>query len=71
MKPKSVNMMMKVVEMAWLAVSAVCVVEVYMSWQPNRQRAYIFLAILAVAVFMYIFRKKQRINYIRKHQDNT
>ena len=63
-------MMMRVVELAWLAVAAVCVIETYLRWNDDRQNAYIFLLILAVAVFMYIFRKRQRIKQMNKYNQD-
>ena len=66
MKSKNLNILMRVVEMAWLAVAAVCSMEVYLRWNEDREKAYIFLVILVVSVFMYIFRKRQRIKTINK-----
>ena len=66
MKAKKLNLLMRVVEMAWMAVAAVCAVEVYMRWDSDRETAYIFLLILAVSGFMYIFRKRQRIKTINR-----
>jgi hypothetical protein len=62
------NSFMRVVEIAWLAVAAVSLSEVYFRWNTNRYQAYMFGGFFLIAAFMYFFRKRQRIKYIsRKH----
>jgi|GEM_PF-4792104 len=52
----------RIVEIAWLAVAAVCTVEFYMEYKDNSfsQKAIILLVGLAVSLFMYSFRKRTR-----------
>lgn len=44
----------------WLAIAAVSLVEIVMRWQTDRNKALIFVAFLAVAIFMFLFRRKSR-----------
>ena len=60
---------MRVVEIAWLAVAAVSLVEVYFRWNDDRNSAYMFGGFFLVAAFMYYFRKRQRIKYISRKQN--
>jgi len=50
----------KFFEFAYLIISIVFIVETVLNWNENRQKAYIYLAFAALAVFMYFFRKKYR-----------
>lgn len=69
MKVDKINASMRIVELAWMAVAAVSVVEIYMRWNNQDTKFWLFVLALCVSVFMYIFRKKQRINYIRRKQE--
>ncbi len=55
----------KFFEVAYLVIAIVFIVETVLNWSENRQKAYIYLAFSALAVFMYFFRKKYR----KKHED--
>jgi len=50
----------KFFEIAYLVIAIVFLVETILNWNGERQKAYIFLAFSALAVFMYFFRKKFR-----------
>jgi positive regulator of sigma E activity len=50
----------KFFEFAYLIISIIFVVETVLNWNDNRQKAYIYLAFAALAIFMYFFRKKYR-----------
>lgn len=52
----------RIVEIVWLAVAAVCVVEFYLEFQDHKfsQKAIILLGGLIVALFMYSLRKRMR-----------
>lgn len=69
MKPKKIGSMMRIVEIAWLAVAAMSLVEVFMRWENDRDKALMFGGFFLLAAFMYFFRKKQRFKYIRRNQD--
>jgi len=53
----------KFFEFAYLVIAIIFVVEMVLNWSLNRQKAYIYLAFSALAVFMYFFRKKHRKKY--------
>ncbi len=50
----------KFFEYAYLVIAIVFIVETILKWNSERQKAYIFLAFSALAIFMYFFRKKYR-----------
>jgi positive regulator of sigma E activity len=50
----------KFFEYAYLIIAIVFTVETVLNWVDNREKAYIFMAFAALAVFMYFFRKKYR-----------
>lgn len=56
----------KFFEIAYLLIAIVFLVETILNWNTERQKAYIFLAFSALAVFMYFFRKKFR----KKFEEN-
>ena len=53
----------KFFEFAYLVIAIIFIVETVLNWNENRQKAYIYLAFSALAVFMYFFRKKYRKKY--------
>lgn len=50
----------KIIEIAYLIVAIVFVVETVLNWNTNPQKSYIYLAFSVLAVFMYFFKKKFR-----------
>jgi len=50
----------KFFEIAYLVIAIIFIVETFMRWNSDRNKAYIFLAFSIMAVFMYFFRKKYR-----------
>jgi len=50
----------KIIEIIYLIVAVVFIFEAYLNWNIEPQKAYIYLAFSALAVFMYFFRKKFR-----------
>lgn len=58
---------MRIVELAWLAVAAMSTFEVYNAW-GNWQRVGLYALFLAVALFMYGFRRTNRIKQQNKEQ---
>ena len=70
MKPKKVSSLMRIVEIAWLAVAAMSLVEVFMRWEAARNEAYMYGGFFLVAAFMYFFRKRSRIRYISRNKDS-
>lgn len=59
---------MKIVEVAWLFVTAVSIFEIVNQWNQNREHAYFFIFTAVVGVFMYLFRRKNRIAH-QQRQD--
>ena len=47
----------KFFEFAYLVIAIIFVVEMVLNWSLNRQKAYIYLAFSALAVFMYFSEK--------------
>jgi tryptophan-rich sensory protein len=55
--------MKRFVEIVWLALAAICLVEAAISWQADgfgNDNTTIFLMVFLVSVFMYFFRRYQR-----------
>jgi positive regulator of sigma E activity len=50
----------KFFEIAYLVIAIVFIVETFLKWNTDRNKAYIFLVFAVLAVFMYFFRKKYR-----------
>jgi L-asparagine transporter-like permease len=50
----------KFFEYAYLVISVFFLVETFLTWKTDPQKAYIFLAFSILAIFMYFFRKKYR-----------
>ena len=50
----------KFFEIAYLIIAIVFIVETFLRWNSDRNKAYIFMAFAVMAVFMYFFRKKYR-----------
>ena len=59
------NKAMRVVELLWLAVAAVSVVEIYMGW-GDWNRTIKFSLFFGAAVFMYFLRRKGRLKQMGK-----
>ncbi len=56
----------KFFEYAYLVIAIVFIIETILNWNTEPQKAYIYLAFSALAIFMYFFRKKFR----KKFEDN-
>jgi uncharacterized membrane protein len=59
----------RIIEVVYLIVAIVFVVEAFLNWNTNPQKAYIYIAFSALAVFMYFFRKKFRKKFENKKND--
>ena len=60
----------RIVEIMWIAIAAISIVEIYANWGDNRNRAYMFAAFFALAVFMFFFRRRMRLRYEKRMKDN-
>ena len=56
---------MRVVELLWLAVAAVSIVEVYMGW-GDWNRTIKFSLFFGASIFMYFLRRKGRLKQMDK-----
>jgi transposase len=63
--------MIRIVEVMWAVIAAVSAYEVYAQWTPNRQRAYMFLAFMALAIFMFFFRRRYRMRYEQRRREES
>ncbi len=57
------NKMLRIVEIMWAVIAAVSAFEAYRLWGVEQQKALIFLAFLALAIFMFFFRRRTRKRY--------
>ncbi len=55
------NKIGKIFEIGYLVVAVVFAYETFKSWNTEREKSYIYLAMSALAVFMFFFRRKMRI----------
>lgn len=53
----------KFFEMAYLAVAAFFLYEVVRIWETERSRAYLFIFLSVIAIFMFFFRRHFRKKY--------
>lgn len=62
--------MLKIVEIAWAVIAVISAIEVYRMWGDFTQKFWIFVGFMALAVIMFFVRRKQRIRYEeRKNQE--
>jgi len=50
----------KIFEYGYLVIAIVFIVETFLNWNTNRNKAYLLLLFAVLAVFMYFFRKRFR-----------
>lgn len=53
----------KFFEIAYLAVAVFFIYEVFRIWDSERNRAYVFIFLAAIAIFMFFFRRHFRKKY--------
>ncbi|MCE2495969.1 MAG: hypothetical protein J4F31_05260 [Flavobacteriales bacterium] len=61
----------KVIEIMWVVIAAVSVVELVRLWNTPGNKKWIFGAFLVFAIFMYWFRRKQRIRMEQRMNDRN
>jgi LPXTG-motif cell wall-anchored protein len=54
------NTTRKIFEFAYLAFSLLFIVEAYLRWHTQTSKAYVFLGLAALALFMFFFRRRFR-----------
>ncbi len=62
--------MLRIVEVAWLFVAAICIYELATKWTENGNMSFVYLGFLGVAIFMYFLRRRTRLNYQDKNNTN-
>ena len=55
--------MVRIVEIMWLVIAAVSTFEIFVRWNTARDEAYMFMAFLALSIFMFYFRRRTRLRY--------
>lgn len=55
----------KFIEYAYLIIAVFLMIETFLNWQSQPQKAYLYLAFALLAIFMYFFKKN-----FRKRMDN-
>lgn len=64
--------MLKIVEIAWIIIAVTSAVELYRMWPFVDQKFYIFLGFMLLAVVMFFIRRRQRIRYeAKRNQQET
>jgi len=59
----------KFFEYGYLIVAIVFMVEGILRWNTEREKAYLFLAFSAVAIFMYFFKKRFRKKFEARNEN--
>jgi positive regulator of sigma E activity len=59
----------KFFEIAYLIIAIFFIVETFLTWNVQREKAYLYLIFSLLAVFMYFFRRKYRKKF--ENQDRS
>jgi hypothetical protein len=60
----------KIIEYAYLIIAVFLMVETFLNWNSQPQKAYLYLAFSLLAVFMYFFKKKFRKKMNNRSREN-
>ncbi|MBI9040464.1 hypothetical protein [Lutibacter sp.] len=63
------NKIYKIFEYGYLIIAIVFIVETVLSWNADREKAYLMLLFAVVAIFMYFFKRRFR-NRIQNRNKN-
>lgn len=63
------NKIYKIFEYGYLIIAIVFIVETVLSWNTDREKAYLMLLFAVVAIFMYFFKRRFR-NRIQNRNKN-
>jgi hypothetical protein len=61
----------KVIEIMWIVIAGVSLIELIRLWNTPGDKKWIFGAFMVLAIFMYWFRRKQRIRMEEKMRDRN
>ncbi len=64
------NKMLKFVEIAWIVIAVISLVELIRLWGTFDTKFWMFLGFMVVAIFMFFFRRKQRLRYEESRRNN-
>lgn len=62
------NKALRIVELAWLAMAAICIIEVFRMGDWSEQSWY-FAGGAVLAIFMFWFRRRQRLRYQKRQEE--
>lgn len=59
----------KVIEVGYLIIAIFLMVETFLNWNTEPQKAYLYLAFSLLAIFMYFFKKNFRKRLNKRNKD--
>ncbi len=65
------NRMLKIVEIAWIVVSVISLIEIIRLWGTFDSQFFMFVGAMCVGIFMFYFRRKQRLKYENYQKNKT
>lgn len=63
--------LVRIVEIMWLVIAAVSTFEIFARWNTARNESYLFMAFLALSIFMFYFRRRTRLNYEKRRNNDA
>jgi hypothetical protein len=60
----------KFIEAGYLIIAIFLMVETFLNWKTEPQKAYLYLAFSLLAIFMYLFKKNFRKRIDKRNKDN-
>lgn len=60
----------KLSEFAYLVMAILSIYVIITNWDSNRDKAYLFVLFLVVAIFMLLFKRRFRKRFEKRNQDN-
>jgi hypothetical protein len=60
----------KIIEYAYLIIAVFLMVETFLNWNSQPQKAYLYLAFSLLAIFMYFFKKNFRKRMKNRSKEN-
>lgn len=61
--------MMRIVEIAWVVIAVVCIMEVVNLWNDEGPQKWYFLVGVFFATFMFFFRRRQRQRFVKRKRE--
>ena len=60
----------KFIEYGYLIIAIFLMIETFLNWKTEPQKAYLYLAFSLLAIFMYLFKKNFRKRIDKRNKDN-